>query len=171
MASLTRGSIAAIVAACSLALQLLQGCDGSAMKPAIGREAPNFSYLSLDGSKKMLSDSRGSVVMLRFWADWCPPCATEFPVIERVYQEMSGKGLEVIAVNVRQSEARVKEYIGKFALSHIVALDKNGSISKQYDVRGLPMNFVIDRKGVVQEIVIGSISDVAVLKQYLTPHL
>ena len=91
--------------------------------------------------------SRGKVVMLRFWADWCPSCAMEFPIIEKAYQEMRGKGLDVVAVNVRQPEARVKDYIGKFELSHTIALDRDGRISEQYNVKGLPMNFIIDRKG------------------------
>lgn len=170
MTSLTRRSCIVILAACALPSWLTQGCEGAA-KTAIGREAPSFSYIDLDGKTRRLSDSRGRVVMLRFWADWCPPCAAEFPIIEKVYREMRGKGLDVIAVNVRQSETKVKEYIRRFELSHTVALDQDGRIAKQYDVKGIPMNFIIDRKGIIEGVVKGAISDATMLQQLLTPYL
>jgi peroxiredoxin len=168
---LNRVSCFAVVAAFLTALQLGQGCQYKAKRVAIGREAPNFAYLDLDGTTRNLTDSRGKVVMLRFWADWCPPCAAEFPIIEKAYQEMKGKGLEVIAVNVRQPEARVRDYIRKFGCSYTIALDRDGRISEQYDIKGLPMNFIIGRDGTLKEVIIGTISDVAMLKQFLTPHL
>ncbi len=168
---LNRIACFAVAAAFVAALQPAQGCEYTAKKVAIGREAPNFGYLDLDGKAGRLTDLRGKVVMLRFWADWCPPCAAEFPIIEKAYQEMKGKGLHVIAVNVRQPEARVRDYIKKFGLSHTIALDRDGRISEQYDVKGLPMNFIIGRDGILREVIIGTISDVAMLKQFVNPYL
>jgi len=169
MSRMTWRSFVAAIGACLLALQALHGCDGS-FKAEIGREAPNFHYSKLDGTRSSLRESRGKMVLLRFWADWCPPCATEFPIIERVYREMNGKGLEVIAVNVRQSEDRVRAYTGRFDLSHTIALDSDGKISKRYGVKGLPLNFIIDKNGIIKEMIVGAISDGSMLKQYLTPH-
>jgi peroxiredoxin len=166
-----RVSCFAVVAALLTALQLAQGCEYKAKRVAIGREAPNFAYVDLDGKTRNLTDSRGKVVMLRFWADWCPPCAKEFPIIEKTYQEVRGKGLDVIAVNVRQSEARVRDYTGKFRCSYTIALDRDGSIAELYGVKGLPMNFIVGRDGSIREVIIGTISDVAMLKQFLTPYL
>ena len=171
MVRLNRISCFAVVAALLTALQLAQGCEYKAKRVAIGREAPNFGYLDLDGKAGRLTDLRGKVVMLRFWADWCPPCAKEFPIIEKTYQEVRGKGLDVIAVNVRQSEAGVRGYISKFELSHTIALDRDGRIAELYGVKGLPMNFIIGRDGSLREVIIGTISDVAMLKQFLTPYL
>jgi peroxiredoxin len=170
MTSVTRRSCILILAACALPLWVTQGCDGAG-KTEVGRKAPEFSYLDLEGKTRRLSDSRGRVVMLRFWADWCPPCAAEFPIIEKVYREMNGKGLDVIAVNVRQSEVKVKEYVRKFELSHTVALDQDGRISKRYDIKGIPINFIIDQEGIIRGVVKGTISDAAMLQQFLAPHL
>ena len=171
MARLKRVSCLAVAASFFLVLHLSQGCEYGSGKVRIGREAPNFEYLDLDGKTRTLGDSKGKVVMLRFWADWCPSCAAEFPLIEKAYQEMRGQGLDVIAVNVRQPEARVRDYTGKFGCSYTIALDRDGRISEQYDIQGLPMNFIIGRDGTLKEVIIGTISDVAMLKQFLTPHL
>jgi peroxiredoxin len=167
---LNRRSCFAILAVCSLVMQLAQGCECNCGKVTIGREAPNFAYLDLDGKTRNLMDSRGKVVMLRFWADWCPPCAVEFPIIEHAYREMRNRGLEVIAVNVRQPEVRVKDYVAKFELSHTIGLDRDGRISEQYGVKGLPMNFIINRDGILREVIVGTISDAAMLRQFLAPY-
>jgi cytochrome c biogenesis protein CcmG, thiol:disulfide interchange protein DsbE len=169
-APVNRRSCFGMIAACFLSLQVAQGCEHSAKKVAIGREAPNFTYRDLEGKTRNLIESRGNVVVLRFWADWCAPCTAEFPVIEKTYQEMRGKGLDIIAVNVRQPEARVKDYVRKFDLSHTIALDRDGKISERYGVKSLPMNFIIDRDGVLKEVIIGAISDAAMLKQFVTPY-
>jgi peroxiredoxin len=154
-----------------LALQTLQSCGFTTDKAEIGKEAPGFAYQDLDGNARRLADSKGKVVMLRFWADWCPPCSREFPLIEQAYQEMRDKGLEVIAVNVKQPEARVQDYIRNFQLSFTIALDRDGKITEQYNVKGIPMNFIINRDGILKQVIVGTISDVAMLRHYLAPHL
>ena len=160
----------AFVIAFSLALFPAHGCDSKSGKVVIGKEAPNFTYVGLDGQPRELRELRGKVVFLRFWADWCPHCAVEMPVIERVFQEMKDRGLIVIAVNVKQSEPKVRAFISKFDLSYPIALDQEGKISDKYEVKGLPVNYVINRQGILKELIVGAITDVGMLKEFLAPY-
>ena len=156
--------------AVSLALLAVHGCDSKSGKLVIGKEAPNFTYLGLDGKTRELKEFRGKVVILRFWADWCPHCAVEMPVIEKVYKELKDRGLIVIAVNVKQKEPKVRAFIGKYDLSYPIALDQEGKISDKYEVKGLPVNYVINRQGILKELIVGAITDVGMLKEFLVPY-
>ncbi len=140
-------------------------------KLAIGRQAPNFTYLDLRGGTKQLKDLNGKVVFLRFWADWCRYCTTEMPVIDEFYRDCKDRGFIVLAVNVKQSEATARAYVQKLNLSFPVALDRKGEISAKYRVTGLPTNYVINREGVLKEMLIGVISDKKMLEDFLKPYL
>lgn len=146
-------------------------CNSKSAKVGIGREAPNFTYSDLNNEKRELKDFKGKVIFLRFWADWCPYCDVEMPIIDRVYNEMRDKGFVVLAVNVKQSAATAKAYVQKLKLSYPIALDQKGEISKQYSVRGIPMNFLINRDGVLKDLLVGDISDESMLKNFLKPYL
>ena len=130
---------------------LLYSCDSKSGHLAIGRQAPNFSYLGLDGETRELKELRGKVVFLRFWADWCPYCETEMQMIDKIYMESKEKGFIVLAVNVKQSEAKVRAYVEKYNLSFPMALDPKGKIADKFQVRGLPMNFLINREGILKK--------------------
>lgn len=160
----------AFVLALLFTLFLVHGCDSKSGKVVIGREAPNFTYLGLDGKTREIKEFRGKVVILRFWADWCPHCAVEMPIIEKAYQEMKDRGLIVIAVNVKQTEPKVRAFISKFNLSYPIALDQEGKISDKYEVKGLPVNYVINRQGILKELIVGAITDVGMLKEFLAPY-
>lgn len=149
---------------------LFYSCDSKSGHLAIGRQAPNFSYLGLDGETRELKELRGKVVFLRFWADWCPYCETEMQMIDKIYMESKEKGFIVLAVNVKQSEAKVRAYVEKYNLSFPMALDPEGKIADKFRVRGLPMNFLINREGILKELIIGAISDVEMLREYLEPY-
>jgi cytochrome c biogenesis protein CcmG, thiol:disulfide interchange protein DsbE len=154
-----------------LSLYLFHGCESKSAKLAIGREAPNFTYLDLSGGSKELREFRGKVVILRFWADWCPYCAVEMPIIEKVYQELKDKGLGVLAVNVKQSEASTRTYVEKLGVTYPIALDRDGKITELYEVKGIPVNFIINKQGVLKELIVGAITDVTMLKEFLDPYL
>lgn len=149
---------------------LLCSCDSKSGHLAIGRQAPNFSYLGLDGERRELKELRGKVVFLRFWADWCPYCETEMQIIDKIYLESKEKGFIVLAVNVQQSEVKVRAYVDKYNLAFPMALDPKGKIADKFQVRGLPMNFIINREGILKEFIIGAISDVEMLREYLKPY-
>jgi cytochrome c biogenesis protein CcmG/thiol:disulfide interchange protein DsbE len=149
----------------------LCACDAQPPRVVIGTKAPNFPYVGLDRERRELNDLRGKVVLIRFWADWCRYCDEEMPIIDRVYQEMKKKGFTVLAVNVKQSGAVVKAYVEKLNLSFPVALDQEVKIAKQYDVKGLPMNFLVNREGIVRELLIGPISNEEMLRKLLEPYI
>ncbi len=117
--------------------------------------APEFSLPTLSGKSVRLSDLRGKVVLLNFWATWCVPCRTEMPAIEELYQRQKDRGLEVVAVNLdKLSTAGVEAFVKEVAVTFPVVLDPSWSTALAYRVLGLPTTYLIDRAGnvVVREV-------------------
>ncbi|MCW5882013.1 MAG: TlpA family protein disulfide reductase [Anaerolineae bacterium] len=114
--------------------------------------APLFRLTTLDGETVDLADSQGDVVLVNFWATWCPPCRAEMPVIEAAYQAHKDKGFRVLAVDVREGKDEVAAYARELGLSFPVLLDQNGDVTLAYRVQNLPRSFLIDRQGRVVRI-------------------
>jgi cytochrome c biogenesis protein CcmG, thiol:disulfide interchange protein DsbE len=124
---------------------------------AAGDLAPELRLPLLDGDTASLADYRGKVVMLNIWATWCPPCVTELPSMQRVYETFADQGLEILAVAVdalpgeRQADGRVvgvvSEFVDRFGLTFPVALDPTGGTERLLEVNYLPTTFLIDREG------------------------
>ena len=150
---------------------LFHACDSRPAKLVVGRQAPNFTYKNLNGEIRDLEDLQGKVIFLRFWADWCPVCTTEMPIIDKFYRDRKVDGLTVLAVNVKQTKAKVRAYIEKLNLSFPVALDPKGKISKQYNVKGLPWNFVINKEGILKDILAGEIVNEQMLQEFFEPYI
>jgi thiol-disulfide isomerase/thioredoxin len=104
-----------------------------------------------------LSELRGQPVMINLWASWCPPCRAEMPAIEKVYQAYKDRGLVVLAVNTtfQDNEADAAAFVREFGLTFLIPLDRDGSVSKRYQLRGLPSTFFVDRNGIIRSVVIG----------------
>ncbi len=116
-------------------------------RPAIF-PAPDFTLPALSGETLRLSDFRGKVVLLNFWATWCVPCRQEMPTIEALYQRYKDRGLEVVAVNLdKRSTADVEAFVKEVQVTFRVVLDPEWTIMQAYRVRGLPTTFLIDRAG------------------------
>lgn len=139
-----------------LAALLLAGCGGDPVALNNGEPAPGFTLNRLDGSQVTLTRlRRGSVVAIRFWADWCPFCEQEMSDLEPVYQRLKGQGFEMLAINVRQDQATVKRFTSRLGISYPVLLDVHGEVARSYAVMGLPTTFFIDRQGVVRQRILG----------------
>ncbi len=129
--------------------------------PREGFSAPGFSIELLDDAEVetfvSLADYRGQVVMINFWATWCTPCRTEMPAIEKVYQEYKDQGFVVLGLNTtfQDSEGEVRAFVNELGLNFPIILDRSGEVSREYQLRGLPSTFFVDRKGVIQSVVIG----------------
>lgn len=95
------------------------------------------------------------MVLLRFWTDQCPYCRFEMPVIEKWYRRLKPLGLEVLAVNVRQSPEAVEAFTAQMDISFPVLLDLTGKTAEQYGVTAVPTNFLIDRQGVLEIKLVG----------------
>lgn len=131
--------------------------SGDVAAPQSGFLAPDFSLENLDGSTLTLADLRGKVVLVNFWASWCPPCRQEMPSLERVYQQYSQKGLVVLAVNstIQDKLSDAQDFVIANNLSFPVLLDKNGEATRLYRIQSLPTSFFIGPDGVIREVVIG----------------
>ena len=117
--------------------------------------APEFTLKGDDGKTHRLSDYRGKVVVLNFWATWCPPCRYEMPSMERAHKKVQGEKIVLLAVNVGESEDQVFEFTGQYPVTFQLLLDTDGSVIKKYPVIGLPTTFVIDPHGVVTHRAVG----------------
>lgn len=112
-------------------------------------KAPDFNLPDMDNELHSLAQFKGKVVMLNFWATWCPPCRREMPSMEAVYQSFQGKPFVVVAINEWETEEIVFPYLGQLDVfpTFPILFDQNGDISKKYNVKGLPTTFIIDKKG------------------------
>src|SRR5664279_786995 len=113
--------------------------------------APNVSVISLaNGSTLNLSDLKGKVVLLNFWATWCPPCREEIPSMVGLNQAMQGKAFQMLAVSVDEGgKAAVEAFFKKGGVVLPALLDTEGKVSRLYATTGVPETFVIDGKGVI----------------------
>ena len=130
---------------------------GAPPSPREGFSAPDFTLDLLGGGQISLSDLRGKVVLVNFWATWCPPCRAEMPAIEKVYRSFGPLELEVLAVNLtnQDNEAAVDAFAQELGLTFPIPLDRSGDVSARYILRGLPSSYFIDREGVIRSVVVG----------------
>ena len=111
--------------------------------------APDFTLPDPAGAKKSLKDYRGKVVMLAFWATWCEYCREEIPAIETLYRDYKGKGLEIVAVNIKDKRDDALAFIKKNRISYPVLMDPEGEVGLLYGAYATPTVYLIDRKGAV----------------------
>lgn len=123
-----------------------------------GQLAPDFSLLDMQGQKVSLSDFKGQVVLLNFWATWCPPCREEMPSMELLHRKFKDQGLVVLAVNVEENGAeQVKRFLQRTPYTFSILLDDAAEAQNLYRVYQFPETFIIDRNGNVVETVTGAI--------------
>jgi peroxiredoxin len=123
---------------------------GAPSKPAIYRSAPNFSRLDLDHKQINLADYRGKVVLLNFWATWCAPCLVEMPRFVVWQHEYGGRGLQVIGISMDDEEQPVRTAYRKYRLNYPVLMGDEKIGEKYGGILGLPVTFLIDRKGKIR---------------------
>jgi len=127
---------------------------------SVGMVAPDFTLSTVDGRSVHLSDYRGKVVMLNFWATWCKPCRQEMPSMEEMYhgfKNIAGERFDLIAVNENNMfyQGKIKPFLHQYGIDFTVPVDPMGKLDHLYKITGVPETFVIDQKGVVAEHVIG----------------
>lgn len=125
-------------------------------RPRVGNPAPDFTLPSLVGNPVRLSNYRGKVVFLNFWATWCPPCREEMPSMESLYQRLKGRDFEMLAVSIDTKGAdRVQSFVATYALTFPVLLDPNKKIYRLYGLTGVPETFIIGKNGDIMLKTIG----------------
>jgi peroxiredoxin len=118
----------------------------------------DFSAPLVEGKAIKLSDLRGKVVFLNFWATWCGPCREEMPSMEALQRRFKDQGLEILGVNCQESPREVSSFMADQNLSFETALDQSGEIGGTYGVSAIPTTFIIDRKGRIIFRVVGSLN-------------
>ena len=133
------------------------GVGGVAELPRVGHPAPDFSLYTLDGREMRLSDYRGHLVFLNFWATWCGPCKVEMPAMEKLYREFRTKGFAVVAVSSDPEGAAVtRPYRDALGLSFTIAHDPEMAVSRLYGVHSLPVTFLVNRDGIISHQIFGA---------------
>jgi peroxiredoxin len=140
--------------------------QGDIPAPQQGFLAPDFHLTTLNGESYTLSELRGAPVLINFWASWCPPCRSEMPAIQRVYDEFQDQGFTVLAVNTTYQDnlgdAITFAQIRK--LTFPILLDRDASVANLYEVRSLPTTFFVDPQGIISEVVVGGPMSEALLR-------
>ena len=125
--------------------------------PVVGTLAEDFRLADLDGKPQSLSQYRGKVVLVNFWATWCKPCTTEMPAMQATYEKLKDKGFVVLAVNELEDDAKVRDHIKQHGHTFPVLMDRDNKVANQFGVFGLPVSVFIDEQGVVREYVKGGL--------------
>lgn len=123
-----------------------------------GKKAPDFTLKSLNGTPVSLSEYKGkNVVLLDFWASWCPPCRAAMPTLDRLSTQYGSKGLKIISINQQESADKASFFVKDLGYRQPVLLDADGSVCEQYGVTVLPTFVLIDKEGKVATVHTGAL--------------
>jgi peroxiredoxin len=139
--------------------------------PSVGSVAPEFTLTTLDDQTVSLSNLQGQVVLINFWATWCPPCREEMPAIQNVYDRHRDDGFTVLAVNLLETNANVEAFAEELDLTFPILMDRRGQVFERYRVRGLPTTFFVDQAGVIQNVKVGGPMSEAFIEGQVTDLL
>lgn len=135
-----------------------QGESTSEGQIRVGEQAPNFTLPDLNGNETSLSDYRGEVVLINFWATWCPPCRVEMPDMEAVYREHGDSDFEILGVDQREPVDLVTKYVDERGFSWVFLLDEDFDVSRDYSATSIPRSILVDRDGDVAYIWTGTLT-------------
>ncbi len=121
------------------------------------QKAPDFSWQTQNGKIVHLTDLKGKVVLLDFWATWCGPCRETIPHVEALYKKYKDKGVVVIGVNLDKASGRaaVSQFIKNNGMTYLVISDANGSTASKYGATSIPRFFFIDKQGNIAKMIVG----------------
>jgi peroxiredoxin len=145
----------ALAAAAALVLLVASPYSRQGERGHIGSTAEDFSF-QLNGQPARLSDLRGKVVVLNFWATWCPPCKEEMPSMDRLYKRYKDHGFTIAAISIDGGGIQaVAAFVKKLGLTFPIGLDPTLDVANRYTVRALPSSFLIDREGNMVAVALG----------------
>ena len=121
----------------------------------VGKKAPEFTLKDMNDKAVSLSSLKGNVVLISFWATWCPPCRDEMPSLNRLYREFRNRGLAIVAVSTDRSASLVKDFLGKTPVDFPVLMDSGSKVARQFKVFSLPTTFLLDRNGAIVQKYLG----------------
>lgn len=118
----------------------------------VGAEAPDFALRSAAGPNLRLSEHRGQVVMINFWATWCGPCRQEMPKLDEIFARYEPAGFTLLGVNIDEDSAQAQRLADELGVSFPLLFDKEQDVSRLYDVQAMPMTVMVDRAGKVRSV-------------------
>ena len=130
---------------------------GQGLKPWPGGATPALALKDLEGREHRLQDYRGKVVLVNFWATWCEPCREEMPSMKRLRAALAGRPFEVLAVNLAESEPRIRRFLEQVPLDFPVLLDRDSAAAKRWRARILPASYVIGPDGAIRYWAVGEL--------------
>jgi len=126
------------------------------VRPQVRAEAPAFTLRDIGDGRKGLADFRGKVILLNFWATWCPNCREEMPSLEKLWEKFRAKGVVVVAVAVDRRSEEVETFARRLGLTFPILLDTEGTVRRDYEVTALPMTYIIGKDGKISGRIFGS---------------
>jgi len=138
-----------------LLLILFTGFSGNVLAETAQGAAPNFTLKSQKNGNLKLSELRGKVVLINFWASWCGPCRQEMPILDELYRHYRPLDFTILGVNVEQNSDDAKSLLKDVPVTFPILFDTENKISKLYDVKGMPSTVLVDRDGNIRYIHMG----------------
>lgn len=134
---------------------LITSCGHVPEMTTVGKPAPDFSLVDLTGRTWTLSELKGQVVFVNFWATWCPPCREEMPAMQRLYKTLPPEGFKMLAILSKDAPAQGASFARKLNITFPILDDQNNQIGPKYGLTGVPETFIIDQHGILREKFIG----------------
>jgi peroxiredoxin len=139
-----------VILSAVLTVSSLIASSRAAAPTLVGKEAPDFVLKAMDGRNLRISEFRGQVVLLNFWARWASGSRQEMPALDRINTTYSRAGLVVLGVSVDEDLGRAREFAGAMKVSYPIVFDTGSDISRDYLLQQMPMTILVDRAGVVR---------------------
>ncbi|MCU9613749.1 thiol-disulfide oxidoreductase ResA [Caldibacillus lycopersici] len=133
---------------------------------AVGDKAPDFVLTDLDGKEYKLSDYKGKGVFLNFWGTYCKPCKKEMPYVDNQYKKYKEQGVEVLAVNVGETDLAIETFANQYGLSFPIVVDEDAEVQEAYGIYPLPATFLINPDGKIVKYITGEMNE-QMVQQYM----
>lgn len=125
----------------------------SANASDVGQPAPEFTLPALlQDQPTSLKQFNGKVVYIDFWASWCAPCRTSFPLLNKLHQKLKSQGFEVVAINLDENKTNAEKFLTDFPVEFSILRDSKGEWADQFVVESMPTSFIIDKQGIIQHV-------------------
>ncbi len=125
----------------------------------VGDDAPDFALVDLNGETHRLSDYKGQGVFLNFWGTWCAPCKKEMPAMGRQYETYKDQGVQILAVNIAESDLKVRTFAEQYGMVFPTLIDKTKSVMEVYNIKTLPATLLINPEGKITKIITGEMNE------------
>lgn len=122
---------------------------------SVGDTAPDFTLKNMQGKNMNLTEQRGNIMLINFWASWCGPCRKEMPVLQALEDKYKDLGVQVWGINVEQESQAGKDFLANLSLNFSIFFDETNTLSKTYQVEAMPTTVIVDRDGVVRFVYLG----------------